>query len=33
LQNIKQRKLKMAEAYGERKKLRKMMYCLAEAHR
>ena len=33
LQNIKQRKLKKAEAYGKRKKLRKMMYCLAEAHR
>ena len=33
LQNIKQRKLKMAETYGKRKKLRKMMYCLAEAPR
>ncbi len=33
LQNIKQRKLRQAETYGKRKKLRKMMYCLAEAHR
>jgi hypothetical protein len=33
LQNIRQRKLKMAQTYGKRKKLRKMMYCLAEAHR
>ena len=33
LQNIKQRKLKKSETYGKRKKLRKMMYCIAEAHR
>ena len=33
LQNTKQRKLKMAETYGKRKKPRKMMYCLAEAQR
>ena len=33
LQNIKQRKLKKSETCGKRKKLRKMMYCIAEAHR
>ena len=33
LQNTKPRKLKMRERYGKRKKLRNMMYCLAEAHR
>ena len=33
LQSIKQRKQKQKESYGKRKKLRKMMYCIAEAHR